>query len=461
MSDFFGLRVALSALHAQRRGMEVAGHNVANAATEGYSRQRVDMTPDAGPIAPSRWSRWERGGQGVEVQGIDRLRDAFLEARGHQEHAADAGLRRTASVLGRVETTFGEPGDNGLATQLADFWTSWDVVGNAPDDLSARKALVEQSKTVAGGLNATAASLTATRTAAVEQVRTTVAEVNATAARVADLNRAVRDAVRNGLSPNDLADQRDLLVSKLADAVGVTARAGETGQVDVYLNGTALVRGDAAVPLAVVEDPASVALKFDNGSTYTFTVDGGDVGGNLKVVNDVLPRYQAQLDDVAERLAATVNGQHTLGFDLNGNPGVGFFTVGGGAAGIAVVPAVAEDPKLVAAATGSRPEERFGGTNALRLAEAASDPTGPDQAYRSLIVGLGVETQTLNQRVAIQGQLTAQIDGARESEAGVNLDEEMTNMVAFQHAYEAAAKFMTAVDQMLDTLINRTGVVGR
>ena len=460
MSDFFGLRVALSALHAQRRAMEVSGHNVANANTEGYSRQRVNTAPDPGPITPARWSRWERGGQGVEVVGTDRLRNAFLEARSHQEHAADASLRRTSGVLGRVETAFGEPGDNGVAAQLADFWAGWDDVANHPEDLSARTQLLERAKTVAGGLNAVVAQLAGTRTAAVEQMRTTVAEVNATAARVADLNRAVRDAVRNGLSPNDLADQRDLLVAKLADAVGVTARPAETGQVDVYLNGTALVRGDAAVPLTVVEAPGAVALRFDNGSTYTFTVDGGDVGGNLKVVNDVLPRYSNQVDDVANRLRSVVDGLHAGGRDLDGNPGVAFFAPGTGAATLALAPAVAANPRLVAAAA-PPPADRFDGANALRLAEAATDPAGPDQAYRSLIVGLGVESQTVGQRVAIQGQLTAQIDTARDAEAGVSLDEEMTNMVAFQHAYEAAAKFMTAVDQMLDTLVNRTGVVGR
>jgi flagellar hook-associated protein 1 FlgK len=174
-------------------------------------------------------------------------------------------------------------------------------------------------------------------------------------------------------------------------------------------------------------------------------------------LNDVIPRYRDGLDAIAVNLRDTVNAQHALGYDLDGQPGADFFG-GDSAATIGVV----ADLRSVAASAGfgDGAGDR-GGSNAADIAELDGVASGPDQMYRQLIVKLGVEAQTANRRVDIQAEILGQIDAAVESEAGVSLDEEMTNMLAYQRAYEGAARFISAVDSMLDTLINRTGVVGR
>ena len=469
MSTFFGLNIALSSLYAQRRGLEVTGHNVANVNTDGYSRQRVGLEGVGGNTVPAVHATWVGGGAGVGVTGTDRLRDQFLEARALGEHAIDRGLRTTQQVLARVELTFAEPSVNGLQAQMSEFWAGWGDVANSPSDLAARSQVLERTGTLAAGFNRARDDLASVWDSSVSQLRVTIDEVNATAARIAELNGAIERAVRGGLSPNDLSDQRDRLVMGLAESVGATVRPGDAGVVDVFVGGTALVRGTRAEMLQVsvpagggidsaATDPVQVQWAKDG---YAASVGGGMAGGLLDAVNSTLPATRAGIDAVAQDLVDTVNAQHVQGFDKSGAPGAALLSwdpVGGMRLEIS-------DPAQLAAASeapdpGPPPSASVDGRNALALAALADVKDGPDAAYRSFIVSLGVEAQTVNRRVQIQADITNQVDAARDAQSGVNLDEEMANMVAYQHAYSAAARHLTAVDEMLGTLMG-TGVVGR
>jgi flagellar hook-associated protein 1 FlgK len=479
VSTFSGLSVGLSSLYAQRRGLELAGHNISNANTEGYSRQRLRLEANGGPVIPAIHSMWNGAGNGVTTADVQRLRDVFLEARSVQERGTDAGLRGNQVLLGRVETILSEPGDSGIQSQLADFWSGWDDVANQPDNLAARSQLLERAQTLASGLNGASERLEKQWSASREQLSATVQDINATAASVAEYNRAIMSATKAGLSPNDLADQRDLMVQKLGELAGVTLRPGDAGSVNVYLGGTALVRGDSAerltatgpatMPQPAIDPPAAtpaplVGLAWERDG-YPVTA-GGSVGGLVQGANDVLPRYRDQLSALSGTLLTQVNGIHGDGFDQNGDPGGAFYA----ASPEGRLTLAFTDPAKVAASdsaeTYTDPETgevsgNRSGANAARLAELSGASGGPEELYRQTVVGLGVEAQTANRRVDIQSNILSQIDAAREAEAGVNLDEEMTSMLAYQRAYEGAARFVSAVDQMLDTLINRTGIVGR
>jgi len=450
---FSGLQIGLSSLLAQRRAIEVAGHNVANVGTEGYSRQRVELASDAGPITPALFARYEGSGMGVRAGTITRLRDQFLELRGYQEHAAGSRLGQLRTTFERVESAFGEPSDTGLAAQLADFWAGWDDVANRPDDIAARSQLLERAATLASSFRRLDEQFASMRESTLDQLSATVAEVNALAGRIADLNATIQSAVLSGLNGNDLMDQRDLLVSQLAERVGATVRPNDAGTVDVFVGGTALVRGTAAEALDVVvgTDPAQTVTVAWAKDGLAANVDG-TAAGMLETVNDVLPRYRASLASVAGDLRTETNAVHATGFDLDGNPGLDVFVLG--PLGLEVNPALAGQPRLVAAAATP-------GTLDGSVASQLAGSEQADRSYRQLVVGLGVEAQSANRRADIQAAITQQVDAARESEAGVNLDEEMTNLIAYQHAYDAAARFVTAVDQALDTLINGTGRVGR
>lgn len=564
MSDFAGLRIALSALYAQRRGLELTGHNVANANTAGYSRQRLDMANAGAPAAPAFWSKWMGDGAGVLVTGTVRYRDQFLEIRAALEHGAQARLDRRLDVLGRLEDLFGEPGEVGISKQLSEYWAGWDDVANHPNDSAARSQLMERAATIASSFNETAASIVAMRTNAIAELQALAADINATASTVAQLNKAIKSAEIAGLSPNDLMDQRDLLANKLARMAGATLRSGEYGAVNVYVGGTALVFENRYDTFGLDTSGATTVYRWQTGG-FVADVATGDAGGLLESVNDILPSYLADLDTVALQLTSDVNALHSsvtgslaaadrdqsaagnLDFELDLNGGgfsnvtvavadwsgaggdaalqaalqaavdaaigagnatvtvsgavgerldieiaptgtntmlvqasganVGFVTllgttavgldgVGGrrffeatGALDLAVSGDIAGSTAAVAA--GVAAGGPFDGSRALGLAALAESSAGADARYRAYIVNLGVDSQTTQRRHSIQTETTSRLDVARDAGAGVDIDEEMVNMVQFQHAYNGAARFMTAIDEMLNKLINQTGVVGR
>lgn len=243
MSDFGALRIALSALYAAQKGLDVTGHNLANVNTDGYSRQTVTTVANAGPLTPALFSKWNDGGQGVTVEDVQRSRDVFLEARSYLEHGADSSLKTVQTTLSNLEQMYGEPSDTGIQQTLADFWGGWQDVANNPGDQSARTQLIQLGGALTTMFNSDASTIAQQRNDAIEQLGTTVNEINTMAANIAQLNGAIQNAQVAGLQTTDLQDQRDLLISKLSDDIGVTARPNANGMVDVYVDGGPLVRG--------------------------------------------------------------------------------------------------------------------------------------------------------------------------------------------------------------------------
>jgi flagellar hook-associated protein FlgK len=467
VSTFSGLNTATTALWAQRRALDVTGQNIANVNTEGYSRQRVDLQAIGGSVVPAFYSTSNGIGAGVNADDVTRIRDIFLEGRGHVEHGNNARLTAESGALEQIETAFREPSDSGIQSLLTDVWDGWGDVHNAPDTDAARAQVLQQMQTLVGGLHFASESLSAQWNQTRENLTVLVKDVNAAASTVAGLNQAIQRATQSGLPANDLTDQRDLLVMRLADQVGATVRQGRNGMVDVVVGGVSLVAGTMASELAVegsfgMADASSEPVRLVT-AAGRYTVSGsGTAAGQLTAMNAIFPKYQAELNSLAKGVADAVNGLHDDdgAFDKLGNRGGAVFESDDGAAITAANIRVAfSDPALIAASRvpgGPNTDN----TNADKIAQLRSLVDGPDANYRKLVVTLGVEASVANRNVDIQSVITTQVDAARESVAGVNIDEEMTNMLSFQHAYSAAGRLVTAIDELLDQLINRTGRVG-
>jgi flagellar hook-associated protein 1 FlgK len=452
--SFGGLSTALSALTAQRRGLDVTGQNIANANTDGYSRQRVGLQATGGSAVPAMFAVWTGAGSGVESTDVVRLRDAFLDARARTEHATGSYLTAQQQVYGQVEGLLAEPSDTGLQAQLGDLWSAWHDVANNPGDQSARAALLQRASTVTGTLNDTHAALASLWSTTRDQLDTLTADVNSAAARVAELNQAVVRAKAAGIPANELADERGQLTLHLAELTGATVLTKADGATDVLLGGSGLVNGSTARKLEAVggaalgRQPADPAALRWTGNHAPATVPSGQLASVLETLGSTLPGYADGLDQVAANLAGTVNAQHASGYDLAGAAGRPFFT--GSTAGTIAV--AVTDPAKVAAS--GRPGANLDGGNADAMAGMVGATGGADRSYRQLVAQLGGATQTANRRAAIQASLATAADASVAAQSGVNLDEEMTNMLTYQRAYEAAARVMSTMDSALDTLIN-------
>ena len=366
MTGFSSLNVGAQALFAAQRALDVTGQNVSNVNTDGYSRQRVQQASRGGSVVPALWSRSDGSVGGVDVTGIQKIRDGFLEARAHQEHATNAGLGALSRTYTDLESTFGEPSSTGLQAQMTSFWNSFQDVANNPGDAAPASLVLEQAKTVAGTVNGFATRLSQQWAGVRDEVYKNVANVNALAADVARLNGAIRSATLNGGAPNELSDKRDVLVLQIAEATGAVATPGDNGAVNLTLAGRTLVSNDRSQLLQVQDPPGYPASLGPMGINWAATgqpaaIGGGTLQGELTSLNVTIPGAMADLDAVAKQLATTVNAQQAAGFDRSGANGAPMFA-GSTAASLAVV---LTDPTGLAVSSAVRPV--FHGDNAIAM----------------------------------------------------------------------------------------------
>lgn len=468
---FSSLSNALSAMRYNQVAMDVASGNVSNAGTPGYARRQVIGQATGAPSAPAMWSRWDGAGDGVQAGPVTRMVDPLLDARSRSEHASASFLNLQSTALTRFETTLGEPGDNGVAAALAAFQAGWQDVANNPGDGAARSQLIARANTLADTINTQARAVGTEWSDDYTRLQANVSEVNQVADALDRLNDGLRSAYVAGNDAGTLLDQRDQLTLRLAELTGASVQVNADSTVTLTLGDTnpapVLVDGSGKNPPAPVALTGATNVSTATGSPVGVTVGGtavplskGEMGGALQVLNGDLPSYLSRLDDFAATLASQVNTQQQAGMDLSGAAGIAMFT-GTTASTLAVVATFA--PGMVAAADPAAKDPTIPGSGLLdnknAIAMAALDMGG--DKYRALITSFGVTVSTAKQKSANQDVLAAQVDASREALSGISVDEEMVNLLAAQRGYEGAARVLTTVDSVLDTLINRTGLVGR
>ncbi len=449
---FSSLNTAVSAMRHQQVAMDVASGNVANAGTPGYARRQVVGQATGAPATPALWSRWGVGsGDGVQSGPITRMVDPLLDARARTEHAGLFFADARAASLVRFETTIGEPGDNGVGAALTAFKAGWHDVANNPGDAAARSQLLARAETLRAAVTAQDRAVTTEWADQRDRLSALGEEVDGLAAQLADVNKGLRSAHVAGTDAGVLLDQRDQLTMRLAELTGSTVTLNADTTVDVRIGSVALVAGATASAVTVsgsgsLDGAAAAPVRFTVGGTAVVP-PAGETGAALRVLTSDLPDYRAGLDAFVATLVAATNGRHQQGADLGGAPGGAFF--GGTTAGSLSV--LVTDPAAVAAADPAR--GTLDNTNASAL--GALDLGSSD--YRRLVTSFGVTVGAARQSAANQAVMAAQVDGSREALSGISIDEEMVNLLAAQRAYEGAARVLTTMDSVLDTLINRTG----
>jgi flagellar hook-associated protein 1 len=460
--SFSSINTALSALRYNQVALDTASHNIANVGTEGYTRRRVEAASAGTPTTPAMWSRNQNAGGGVRITGVTRMTDAFLDARVRTEHGKQSYLDTRQAVLDRLETGIGEPGENGLSAVMAEFRQGWADLANNPSTDAARSQVLARGASLADAVQIQARNFTTEAGDQRARVNVLVAEVDTIASDLAATNKAIQVAQLDGSDAGNLLDQRDLLALRLSKLTGGTTTANGTGGLDVAVNGVALVTGGIAGRLEVASGVTPTGEADGNPVTFQVVhpVDGTSavpdgVGGEIGAVRDLLdvtiPGYLAGLGEVARALADAVNALHQGGYDAAGAAGAPFFTYDpADPAGTLEVGIT--DPADVAASGVA------GGAVDGSVADALAELTAPETGYQQLVNGFGTTVASSRRLADSQMMLTQQVDGARDQLAGVSLDEEMLSMVEYQRGYEAAARVLTTVDSILDTLINRTGL---
>lgn len=477
MGISLGFEIAKRALMAQRQAMDVAGHNIANANTPGFSRQRANLKTTAPfpEVVGRDFAGVGQIGSGVEVANITRMRDAFLDKQFRQSNTDLGRWDTKEQVLAEIEELFNEPSDVSLQSNINQLWAAWQTLSNNPENLAAREAVRQQALSFVSKFREVDSHLTDVRQSINAAVEAKVKEVNTLADEVAKLNTQISSAYGTNLMPNDLEDQRDLLLDKLSKLSETTVVDDVNGMVRVIVNGVALVDGVRANHLGVEADATNGnlwKLKWES-SSATATVQNGELGAYLALRDGSVYSYQKNVRKLAWAVVDAMNTQHKAGFDLNGaavaaTPWENFFSATTpptpeefNIQSLDVNPDISADVRRIAAASqANRPGD---GSNALAIASVKQNTlailggfTGDDY-YRSVIASLGSEVQEAKHMQENQTLLVQKVENQRTNQQGVNLDEEMMDLVRFQHAFDAAARLVSVMDGMMDTLINRLG----
>ncbi|CEG25904.1 flagellar hook-associated protein FlgK [Bacillus sp. B-jedd] len=480
-STFHGLELGKRGLFAQQTALSITGHNIGNANTIGYSRQRAEM--QATNAIPGPGMNNDRSpsqlGTGVAVNKIVRLREEYLDVQFRGEYKNFGYWEAKSDTFMRIEELLNEPSESGLSVTMDEFWKGWEELTKNPESSSARGVVRQRGVAVAETFNHLAASLNQIKSDLKNVISTKEKEVNSLASQIANLNDQISRLVPNNYQPNDLYDQRDVLVDQLSKLVDIKVAPGEKGMVNIAVGTEFLVSGKTKNDFSIgyddtgkLVDPAKIkigenSVAIGNGELLG-TIESYGLLGQEKTTG--IPSIQDKIDTLAKTIIDSINSLHEQGYDLDGNPttGVPFFT-GSSASDMKVNPEIMKSLNLIAAA---RAEEdgttsSGNGKNAQAIADlkftnldfGGTDSTA-DDFYRNIIGHIGIDSREAQRMRDNSVVIIQQVENRRQSVSGVSLDEEMANMIKFQQSYNAAARYVTVMDQLLDKVINGMGRAG-
>ncbi|MCW2278821.1 flagellar hook-associated protein FlgK [Heliophilum fasciatum] len=502
VSTFFGLEIARRGVLTGKMGLDVTSHNVANANTEGYSRQTANISATPSVYVPGmKPASWPgQIGTGAEVAEIKRYRDDFLDRQYRNENARLGEWQSRADTTQRIQMLLNETGETGLSKVIDQFWESMQDLTANPNQSGARSVVVQRGKALVETFNHLDRQLTQLQDSINDDIIGKVRDINNYADQIVTLNgQIMRIEAKQGEHANDLRDKRDLLLDKLSKIVGIEVTEDTTGMINVSIGNfdlvTALERDSFILdpePINLTDPYSTLNIRWASSSGIV-EITGGELYGLLESRNPtgVVVDTRNRLNNMVKVFSAEFNRIHEQGVTLdqinkgtaNAASGIKFFvqTNSAGAlidpldiANIKINPLL-DDPAQIAA---GRPETydqipaatttfEGDGRNALKLSQlkyAKLDFTPAstmDGFYNTLIGDLGVAGQQNTRMKDNQTTLTNTIKNQRNSISSVSLDEEMTNMIRFQQAFNAASRMVSAMDEMLDKLINGMGVVGR
>jgi flagellar hook-associated protein 1 FlgK len=452
------MSVALQSLLTQQGALEVTANNIANANTPGYSRE-VPVLEESPPILSGN----TMVGTGVTLASVQSVRDNILDLRIDQETSQQSSLNSYVDSMNQVQALFNETQGTGLQTDLSNFFNSFQSLATDPTSSSLRQSVLIAGQNLANGFSQTSNNLATIQQGLDQSVLQNVQQVNQLTAQVANLNQQIAMVSNSGDNPGSLEDQRDEDLTNLSNLIDTAVIYSNNGTVTVTTtNGALLVSGDQSDALTTqINSATGMHDVYAQGTDITSTISGGQLQGLISARDDSVPSTQSSLDNLAASLIAAVNKQQTSGYDLNGAQGLDFFTpftptTAGSNAGAAATMTVAlTNPDEVAASSDGTSGDNSNATALANLqnAQIISGQTAGDY-YSNLIDQVGNEVSNSTSEQEAVGLVLQQLTNQQQSVSGVSLDEEATNLITYQQAYEAAARVISTVDELNEATID-------
>ena len=474
------LLLGAQSLANQQAAISTIGNNISNVNTPGYARQRVNLVTS---VQNGQGGEYDMGSA---ISGVESLRSPLLDSLVQQSLGNQGYADNQSSLTSTVQDSLGEQftsagsssssgtvvsGSGPIQDALSTFFSAMQALASSPSDPTARQIVVQDGAALSSAINSAYQRVQATQGQIASNATSLTTQINQLSKQIASLNQQITlSEATSGSSANGLTDTRTADIEKLSGLVNITATTQPDGSVNVALADNPSVLLVSGIDGGGAGSTQSLSASYNANAAVPLTISGsttgslgagvpssGSLGSDLNVANDVIGSPAASgntgilgaLDGLANQLSTQVNTQNAAGFDLNGTAGGAIFT-GTGAADIAVDSTVAANPSLVAAGNGSGPLD---GSNALAMAQVQNSAS-ITPALQTMVAGLGQTVSAAASNQTIQDQVTKQLQTQRDSVSGVSIDEEMTNLIKFQQAYSASARFISTISSMYSTLTN-------
>lgn len=450
------MEIGKNGLNIYRVATEVTGENIANVNTPGYSRQRVLLE-----TAPPTTANGFPLGTGVKIASVERYYDGLLQQQLVNAQTTQGFDTTKSSVLQQVEPTFNEVANDGLGAAITNFFGAWQDLTLNPAGSAERQAVLSRTQILTDNFKSVSTTLNDAISTQNASLVPLTDGINASLNNIAQLNGQIKTTELVSGNANEMRDQRDQLIRDLSKQIGITFTENSDGTTDIKYadGGAALVTGNTAGSFSLVPNGAIsdvYVAPAGGGAAAKVTPTSGQLGATLALRDTIIPGYLTKVDALANTIATQVNTQHKLGFDLGGTAGVDFFS-GNTAATISLNSAgITGTDKIAASGSAALLGDN---SNALALAQLqgqklmSANTATFGSYFNGLVSQVGLDVQSSKNTVAQDAAFTKQLSTLRESNSGVSLDEELTNMVKYQRSYQASAKLISTATEMMDTVI--------
>jgi len=464
------MNIGHRAMMNSQNALHTVSHNIANKNTEGFSRQRTEtMTNFAYGAGKNRI------GTGSRQASIKRINNPYLEKQLGNEKSQLGFLKGQAEGLGRLEQVYNEQAVEGINHSMVKFFNSFRELSTNPESMAKRISVKESADLLTRDFNRVSEQLQDVRNDANTQAKITVTEINSITEEIATLNAQIQKIEIGGGFANDERDRRDVLIKNLGELTEIKWAEGDdltvtisTGANAILVAGTDARRLDA-IPTAATDKKADGDFdivyyhnEYAEPLVLTERITGGRLGGQLKVRDGDVREFQDKIDMLAFEITRQVNDLHTQGYNAFNQNGTLFFDPIAGQQGAAAAmkmngTVMGDMGRIVAGMDPDRPgDNRIANQIAeLQYNKSLLDGTSSmDEYYNGVVAELGLRTQQANHLMENQDGVVKQLENLRESVSGVNIDEEVANMIEWQKQFDASARVIRTADEMLETVIN-------
>lgn len=445
------LLIGIQALEATQGALNATSNNIANQNTPGYTREVVQLSSNALTDSGGAIS-----GGGVSMDGLQSIRDELLNLQVQQQTSLQGSADTQSTSLQQIESYFTTNGED-IASALTAFSSSLSQLSATPSNAAVQESVLSSGNSLAKAFNTTAQGLTSAQTTADGQVTQTVSQINTLTSQIAQLNGQLSQATVSGQNGGTIEDQRDELVQQLSALTGVAVTQSSDGETITTGNGTPLVIGSQSFSLQTTTGSDGMQHVLDSsGNDITTDIQTGQLGGAIQIRDQVVPGLMTQLNTLATQFAGAFNAAQAEGYDSNGTAGQNFFTIPSGSTGAAAGISVAiTDPSLIAASSDGTSGSNGNVAN-LSAALTNALPSGQNAAgaYAGMVFQVGNDAANASTQSTAIGQNLLSLTNQQSSVSGVSIDEETTNLIQYQTAYQAAARIVSTIQELDQTTID-------